>query len=73
YTPAPIDVPLTLLRATEQPPASAPDLGWSPLTTRALDRRDVPGDHESVIRAPHVAALAVELTSLLPRAQGNRP
>lgn len=37
------------------------DLGWGPLAKRGVEIRDVPGDHDTMLFAPHVRKLAAEL------------
>jgi thioesterase domain-containing protein/acyl carrier protein len=71
YTPQPYAGQLTLLRATERPHASLPDpaIGWSGLTSQPIVIHDVPGDHQSMISAPHVQALAQALQSSLEQIQ----
>ncbi|HEV2145827.1 MAG TPA: amino acid adenylation domain-containing protein [Longimicrobiaceae bacterium] len=55
-----------LLRAAEQA-AGAPGGagGWEGLTSGRVDVHTVPGDHFSVVREPHVRALAAELSAVL--------
>jgi thioesterase domain-containing protein/acyl carrier protein len=52
YEPAPTDVDLLLLRATDEPADYGPSLGWSELVKGTLQIVDVPGDHNSVMYAP---------------------
>ncbi|UPL08773.1 Gramicidin S synthase II [Pseudomonas sp. IsoF] len=65
YRPAPLSVPVHLLRA-EQGSDSLSALGWGEtLPTQALVALGVPGDHRSVMQAPHVAALGQVLGQAL--------
>ncbi len=59
YQLAPYPGPALLLRArnARRPAPPPPDHGWAPFAPR-LELGDVAGDHYSVVRAPHVAALA---------------
>jgi aspartate racemase len=65
---------VTLFRATEQPEAfrDHPHLGWDGLAAGGLEIHEVPGDHESTVKEPHVRALAQELRACLERAQTER-
>ncbi|MBW8878989.1 MAG: amino acid adenylation domain-containing protein [Acidobacteria bacterium] len=61
YQPRPgvAPAPVVLVKAASHagaPPAD-PSLGWSPLATAGLTLHEVPGDHFSMIRAPHVEHL----------------
>ncbi|MFP2899919.1 amino acid adenylation domain-containing protein, partial [Corallococcus sp. 4LFB] len=64
YVPGPYDGSLVLLRAAEGPEAP-PDLGWGTLVHGGLTVHTVPGDHFTLIRPPHVDALAERLRALL--------
>jgi oxalate---CoA ligase len=54
---------VTVFRAAEQPhdPSLPPDLGWGALAQGGVEVVEVPGDHLSMIHAPHVLALAASL------------
>jgi thioesterase domain-containing protein len=62
----PLPLPLTLLRGQEAEVGEpeAPDRGWAELVER-VDMTQVPGDHYSALRAPHVATLARTLARVL--------
>ncbi|WP_238211649.1 non-ribosomal peptide synthetase [Pseudomonas sp. PAGU 2196] len=65
YRPSPLSVPVHLLRA-EQGSDSQSTLGWrETLPSQALVLLGVPGDHRSMMQAPHVAALGQALGQLL--------
>jgi thioesterase domain-containing protein len=53
----------TIVIRSEVPPAGVTldDLGWSKYVTGPVTVVDVPGDHLSMIRPPHVATLASRL------------
>jgi amino acid adenylation domain-containing protein len=57
--PAIAPAPVILVKAASHagPPPADPSLGWSPLATAGLTIHEVPGDHFSMIRAPHVEHL----------------
>ena len=59
---------ITLLAASIRDPGEAhlgPDLGWEGLAEGGLRIRSVPGDHDSLVREPHVRVLASELRAIL--------
>ncbi|WP_307122911.1 amino acid adenylation domain-containing protein [Streptomyces sp. B1I3] len=62
YPLEPWDGPLTVVRAAEEP--QSPVGGWQRLVGRPLEIHDVPGDHYTMMRPPHVP----ELADLLARA-----
>ncbi|MCY1033947.1 non-ribosomal peptide synthase/polyketide synthase [Corallococcus sp. BB11-1] len=64
YVPGPYDGALVLLRAEQGPEAPA-DLGWSALARGGVTVHSVPGDHYTLVRPPHVDALAERLRTLL--------
>jgi thioesterase domain-containing protein/acyl carrier protein len=66
----PYNGPLTVVLGTDTQglPANEPARGWEALGTR-VDTFTVPGDHYSVLRAPHVERLAHLLAPLLERAK----
>jgi thioesterase domain-containing protein len=69
YRPPASPIPLTLLRAAHAGAGEAPETAaaWSRLSTVKLDVRDVPGDHMTMMREPHVSALAEVLRERLAR------
>ncbi len=70
YTPRPFAGGATLFRARDNPGTflGDPALGWSGLVER-LEIREVPGSHLTMLREPHVRALAAELTTCLDEAR----
>jgi thioesterase domain-containing protein/acyl carrier protein len=74
YQRVPLDVPLVLFRASEQPVGSYPDphCGWSELAQGPLEVVEVPGDHVSIVDEPYVRVLAEHLTEALERARAGR-
>ena len=69
YTPSTYSGRITLFRATGNSmshpagvklsaPRLDPFLGWGEVSSRPIEVDDVPGDHESLIREPHVQTLA---------------
>ncbi|MFP2924739.1 thioesterase domain-containing protein [Pyxidicoccus sp. 3LG] len=69
YQHQPHDGRLVVLRASEGQ-GRAPDLGWAALATKGVELIDVPGDHYSALRAPHVQRLAELLARCIEEAQG---
>ncbi|MDH0571819.1 amino acid adenylation domain-containing protein [Pseudomonas fulva] len=65
YRPAPVDVPVHLLCAAQAD--EAPEgLGWrTALPTQVLVTHTVPGDHRSLMQAPHVTTVGQVLTQAL--------
>lgn len=63
YAPGPYEGNVLLLRAQGSPGPA--DLGWNALVKGGVAVRTVPGDHYSVIKEPHVRALALALRSAL--------
>jgi thioesterase domain-containing protein len=65
---------LTVLRARETNPKfteAHPDLGWTNLASGGLELYEVPGDHRSLTREPHVRVLAGQLESCLRAAESS--
>ncbi|MBP6392027.1 MAG: amino acid adenylation domain-containing protein [Flavobacteriales bacterium] len=60
---------ITLIRANGSP--GAKDMGWGRLAQGGVEVRPVQGDHYSVIKEPHVRALANELRASIDRAMGS--
>jgi thioesterase domain-containing protein len=58
---------MTLFRAREQPERYRRDseLGWGGLAAGGLDVHEVPGDHYTMWKEPHVRALAERLGGCL--------
>ncbi|MBZ4420617.1 type I polyketide synthase [Myxococcus sp. RHSTA-1-4] len=71
YSPSPYPGPVTLFRAQEVNPIYShmgTSLGWEPLVP-ALRIREVPGDHDSLVREPNVHILGRLLRAALDEAQ----
>ncbi|MCP3142127.1 non-ribosomal peptide synthase/polyketide synthase [Pyxidicoccus sp. QH1ED-7-1] len=64
YVPAPLTVPMVLLRATDSLPGQQ-DRGWSALASSGLRLHQVPGNHYTLLRPPHVETLARTLRECL--------
>jgi thioesterase domain-containing protein/acyl carrier protein len=67
YVPRPYGGPLTLLRPSHSPVPTlrAQDNGWRPLAKGGVEVHELPGDHHSMLRAPHVERLAQRLRASL--------
>jgi thioesterase domain-containing protein len=75
YKPTGHDLPLVMFNAEERPAEFRRDrtLGWSANTSRPVEVQLVPGDHYTMLRRPHVYALANRMASYLPTcAQSTR-
>ena len=72
YVPESYPAKMTLLRAETRPliEICTRDFGWSQLVEDA-EIRDVPGDHVTICRPPHVTELARELQQLLDQRKGD--
>ena len=69
YLPGPYPGRVTLFRAAEaaaQPPD--PTFGWRGLAAGGVEVHEVPGDHDTMVREPHVRVLAERLGAQLERA-----
>ncbi|MBD1869937.1 amino acid adenylation domain-containing protein [Cyanobacteria bacterium FACHB-471] len=66
YVPKPYPNRITLFRAVEQPDAirDEPSLGWNALTSD-IQLHQVPGNHLSLLKQPHVQTLAQQLGQCL--------
>ncbi len=61
---------ITLFWATERlAESSDPRLSWKELAGAGLEVREVPGDHLSMMREPHVQVLAQQLKACLDAAR----
>jgi amino acid adenylation domain-containing protein len=74
YLAEPFAGKLTVFRAEERPAADPGDarLGWGTLA-RDVEVVAVPGDHHSMVRAPHVKTLAARLRETIARALESQP
>jgi thioesterase domain-containing protein/acyl carrier protein len=70
YVPRPYDGQIILFEASERLPGGAQlPYGWDAVATGPLQVYDVPGDHYSMVREPHVEALAALLSACLEASQ----
>lgn len=71
YQPAVTSIPLVLLRAADEP--EDPDMiaRWRRLSANKLELHNVPGDHLTMMRAPHVYTLARVLRERFARVEEN--
>jgi oxalate---CoA ligase len=62
---------ITLFRATERGihDTAGPQMGWGRLAAGGVEVYDVPGDHATLVKEPHVAVLAERLRACLDRAR----
>ncbi len=58
YRPSPAAIPLVLLCAVDEPEDPATIARWSRLSSNNLEVHNVPGDHLTMMRHPHVSTLA---------------
>nr|WP_225937950.1 non-ribosomal peptide synthetase [Myxococcus sp. RHSTA-1-4] len=72
YVPAPHTVPLTLLNAVDSLPGQG-DRGWASLTSGGLALHEVPGNHYTLLRSPHVETLARTLRECLDAVSASNP
>ncbi|ATB48289.1 non-ribosomal peptide synthetase [Corallococcus macrosporus] len=74
YRPGPLRCPVLLLRAKDARRAYAvdPSHGWAPWLPSGLTVEDVPGDHYSALRPPHVETLARRLAEHVDAATGGQ-
>jgi thioesterase domain-containing protein/acyl carrier protein len=73
YIPQPYPGRATLFRASEVAVADSEDLtlGWGELATQGVDVHWVPGNHQTMVRKPHVQVLAEHLRVCLDQPQAN--
>jgi len=60
---------LVLFRARDGSPPGQADLGWEPVAAGGLVVEEVPGDHHSLTREPHVRVLGTRLEAVLREAE----
>jgi thioesterase domain-containing protein len=68
YEPRPYRGRVTVFRARARPlfrPGARPDLGWGSVALGGAEVVVVPGNHNTIMREPHVRVLAQHLTSRL--------
>jgi hypothetical protein len=73
YQPKPYPGRVTLFRARVRPllRLHGRDLGWARLAGGGLDVIDIPGNHQTLLTAPHVTRVAQALLARLCRAQAQ--
>jgi thioesterase domain-containing protein/acyl carrier protein len=73
YIPQPYPGRVTLFRASEVAVTDSEDLtlGWGELATQGVDLHWVPGNHQKMVRKPHVQVLAEHLRACLDQPQAN--
>lgn len=64
YRPSPTSIPLLLLRAIDEPEDLETIARWRRLSANKLEIHNVPGDHLTMMRSPHVSTLAKVLHEL---------
>ncbi len=64
YFPQPEEIPVLLVRAQDEPQSWGPALGWDGLVPTHLTQVDLPGDHNSIVYAPQVSAVAAQIDQL---------
>ena len=72
YQPPAASVPLLLLRAADEDDVAEVVARWTQLSGNRLEVKEVPGDHVTMMRAPHVATLAEFLRQHLARVERRR-
>jgi amino acid adenylation domain-containing protein len=68
YTPGPVGVAVTIFRASERDGVGLDAHGGGRLRDVRAEVREVPGSHFTLVREPHVRALAEELKASIARA-----
>jgi thioesterase domain-containing protein/acyl carrier protein len=73
YAPRPYAGRLVFFHARERDAINPqhPELAWIPLASEGVEVHVVPGDHSSMLRAPHVQSLAGKLRGLLGALDGE--
>jgi thioesterase domain-containing protein len=75
YQPSSYSGPLTLYRARTQPlfGLEKADLGWGTIVGKSIEIVRVPGNHETIIREPHVRFLAMAMRASIEKITGDHP
>jgi thioesterase domain-containing protein/acyl carrier protein len=68
YAPGPYAGRIVLLRTAGVSPRGDATLGWGALAGSGVRVRALPGDHDTMLRPPHVRVLAEELNAAIERA-----
>ena len=72
YRPAATSIPLVLLRAMDEQDDPEMIARWTRLSCNRLEIHDVPGDHLTMMRAPHVSTVAKIIRQRFARAEAHR-
>ena len=72
YLPLPASFPLLLLRAAGEDEVAEQIARWTELSSNKLEVQNVPGDHFTMMRAPHLATLAEALRKRLNQVETSR-
>ena len=67
YRPQPYAGTVVFLNAADSPNRDRPDRGWAAWIAGPWQSMELPGDHFSLVRQPHVQALARQLRACLPQ------
>ena len=60
-----LDISVTLLKASEKQPDQYPDLGWEQHVGRAVEVKEIPGNHHSILDQNHLEQWIVVLNTVL--------
>ncbi|NEQ24194.1 MAG: hypothetical protein F6K28_34745 [Microcoleus sp. SIO2G3] len=73
YVPQLYPNPITLLRTSGESNTAHkdPNLGWSQLSRRKVEVYQVPGNHLTLLKKPHVQVLAEQLRQCIEKAQAT--
>ncbi len=71
YSPLTYSGPLTIFRTTEQAKQHGQDLGWGRLLQSSMTTIDIPGEHMTLLRDPHVSSVAAILKEQLALARAR--
>ncbi len=72
YQPQTYSGPVTFLNAASSPNRQQPDRGWAEWIAGPLQIVELPGDHFSLVRQPHVQTLARQLRTCLQQVEIER-
>src|SRR5215216_279468 len=71
YVPQIYQGEIALFKAMDNSSNGSHDHDWKTLATRGVDAQELPGDHFSMMREPHVRSLAQRLSDCLSKASGS--
>jgi thioesterase domain-containing protein len=72
YQPQPYAGTVAFLNAAGSPNRDQPDRGWAAWVAGPWQSMELPGDHFSLVRQPHVQALARQLRACLQQMETER-